>query len=80
MPEPKQIYDATLAVATSLTKLLPEMLGVKRIGFAIYIFEYEAGGNLSYASNAAREDVITMMKEWLARVETESSGVPEPIE
>lgn len=38
-------------------------------GFALFSFEFGAGGTLAYASNGTREDVVAMLKEWLAQVE-----------
>lgn len=49
-------------LAEDLTKQLPPGWG-----FNLQIFEFTPGNSLFYISNASREDVIKMMKEWIAR-------------
>lgn len=43
----------------------------KRIGFALFIFEFgkTEGSRINYISNADRREMITAVKEWLARAE-----------
>lgn len=43
----------------------------KRIGFALFVFEFGkvSGGRVNYVSNADRADMLTAVKEWLARAE-----------
>ncbi|KQP36672.1 hypothetical protein ASF25_01575 [Methylobacterium sp. Leaf100] len=43
----------------------------KTIGFALLVFEFgkTEGGRVNYVSNAERSDMITAVKEWLARAE-----------
>ena len=38
-------------------------------GFALFLFDFGAHGNLAYASNGRREDMIRTMREWLSKVE-----------
>lgn len=35
------------------------------VGFALFTFHLGEGGGLSYMSNAKREDMISVVKEWL---------------
>ena len=43
----------------------------KKIGFALFLFEFgeTSGGRVNYISNAGRGEMITAVKEWLARAE-----------
>jgi hypothetical protein len=45
----------------------------KTTGFVLMVFKFGEGGRCNYVSNAARTDVITLLKEQLARFE----GMPE---
>jgi hypothetical protein len=42
-----------------------------KIGFCLHVFQigYTEGGRVNYISNCNREDMLTAMKEWLARAE-----------
>lgn len=40
-------------------------------GYALWMFDYGASGSLVYLSSAKREDMIKLVKEWLAKVEAE---------
>lgn len=42
-------------------------------GFCLMVFPFDGDGRANYISNANREDVVTMLKEQLARFE----GQPE---
>jgi hypothetical protein len=41
----------------------------RKIGFVLMVFEFGHGGRANYISNAERSDVVTMLKEQLARFE-----------
>lgn len=43
----------------------------RQIGFAVLVFPFGAteGGRVNYISNADREDMLTAMKEFIARAE-----------
>lgn len=45
--------------------------GERSIGFAIFIFEFGKtdGGRVNYVSNAARDEMLVAVREWLARAE-----------
>jgi hypothetical protein len=60
---------AARAVAETLNDCLPDMLG-DRVGFVVMLSEFESGGYLAYVSNINREDMIKLVKEWLARAES----------
>lgn len=38
------------------------------VGFALFLFDFGAAGNLAYVSTAHREDTIRLIEEWLAGV------------
>jgi hypothetical protein len=49
----------------------------RKVGFCLMVFEFgEGAGRANYISNADREDVVTLLKEQLARFE----GQAEPKE
>lgn len=41
-------------------------------GFALFLFDFGADGNLAYVGNGARQDVVALMRGWLARMATRS--------
>ena len=41
----------------------------RRIGLALFVFEFGDRGTLAYISNAQRADMVAVVKEWLAREE-----------
>jgi hypothetical protein len=45
----------------------------RKVGFCLMVFNFDDAGRANYISNAHRADVITMLKEQLARFE----GQPE---
>lgn len=40
----------------------------KKVGFALLMFDFGEGGNMTYTSNAEREDMIKAMKELIANI------------
>ena len=38
-------------------------------GFGLFLFDFGAGGNIAYVSNADRQDMIRAMREWIERQE-----------
>jgi hypothetical protein len=68
--------DARLALerrvrelAELLEREVPRTTGV---GFALFLFDFGAGGAISYISNAQRETMVRTVREWLARQERRS--------
>jgi hypothetical protein len=49
------------------------MLVKKKIGIAIFLFDFGERGNLAYASTANRDDMVDVMREWLAMVSPANS-------
>lgn len=39
------------------------------MGFAVFLFDFGEGGAMFYMSNAQREDIVSSMKEWIAKQE-----------
>lgn len=84
VPSAFQLGDAPIEAAyrekmTKLAELLDryfngELRGEDRkVGFVVMIFNFEQDGRANYISNARREDVVTLLKEQIARFE----GQPE---
>lgn len=73
-PIEPQLRDMMEGLARGINELLNGP-GPKRNGFVLMIFPFEGfDGRCNYISNgAAREDVVTLMKEQIARFE----GQPE---
>jgi hypothetical protein len=44
----------------------------RNVGFALMVFKFGDAGRANYMSNANRDDVITLLKEQLARFEGQS--------
>jgi len=66
--EPKYV-SVLQTLGRDLNKLLnPD--GVKRVGFAVLMFDLNTSeGRMNYISNAQREDMVTAMKEFLSNLE-----------
>lgn len=46
----------------------------KDTGFAILCFPFYTNGRLFYISNANRDDVAKVMKEWISKVDEDNYG------
>lgn len=46
----------------------------KNTGFAILCFPFYTNGRLFYISNANRDDVAKVMKEWISKVDEDNYG------
>jgi hypothetical protein len=65
MPKPlHELESDARALAAAIAEAIPGT------GFALFLFDFGAGGNTTYISNAKREDMIENVKEWLERQET----------
>jgi hypothetical protein len=56
-------------LAKALEDLLSDMYGVERIGFALFMFNFDTSLVGDYLSNAEREDMIKFMRELADRLE-----------
>lgn len=43
--------------------------GLKRIGFAVLVFEYGPGGHMGHASRCERGDLISILREYADNLE-----------
>jgi len=59
------------AIAKDLDATLNGEERPRRIGFALFVFEFgkTEGGRVNYVSNADRAEMLTAVREWLARAE-----------
>lgn len=79
MPDPDPRFEVTdEGIREAMTYLAGLLDGAiskaaeengKRLGFALFIFEFDPGKSMFYVANAQRGDVAASMREWLARVE-----------
>ena len=80
----RPIEDEYLAMMNSIAKTLDDIFngvdcaqGDKKTGFALLVFPFEditGTGRVNYISNADREDMLTSMKEFIARNEGRYMG------
>ncbi len=47
----------------------------ERVGFALFMFDFNEKGWMTYASNATREDMLEALKEFIAK---EEAGIVTP--
>jgi hypothetical protein len=77
-PEPidPAFVDVMKVVARALDMAFNGSSGVRKNGFVLFSFPFEgtSANRVNYISNARREDMILMVKEWLRRVEEEVGG------
>jgi len=59
-------------LAGAITALLP-----KGIGFTLFLFDFGAGGHMSYLSNARADDVVKLIREFLSHVEHFHKVLPD---
>ena len=78
MPKPieSKHHQMMNALATVIDEALngPELTGLprrKHLGFVLLVAEFGKidGGRVNYISNGEREDMVAMLREYLARVE-----------
>lgn len=50
-----------------LDSILPELKGGDRVGFALIVFDFGGGGNIQWASNGERTDMIAALRELLGK-------------
>lgn len=70
-PIQPQFAGVMNALAEGIDDGLNGLRRPKTIGFALFVFEFgkTEGGRVNYVSNAERSEMITAVKEWLARAE-----------
>lgn len=81
MPTREQLERELQGIMRALDETLHEIHG-ERIGATLFVFEMgkNDGTNIAYISNALREDMISAVKAWLARVESGlGSDPPGPL-
>ena len=67
---------------SAIEQLARELIGYavhklgKRVGVTLFVFEFGDRSSCAYISNADREDMIGVVKEWLARMEAGLSTDP----
>lgn len=54
-------------VGKAIAQQLPE-----GFGFALFVFDFNAKGHISYMSNAARPDMLRALKEFIANAEADA--------
>lgn len=64
----KALEAACRELAGMLEPRLKGMFG-QRVGFALLVFDFGSKGNMAYLSNAERDGMISLVKEWLALLE-----------
>lgn len=63
-------------LAQTLDTVLPELTETgARLGFALVIFNFGPNGNIQYASNAERVDMIAVFRELLGKWASDGSSV-----
>ena len=75
-PRPPELVELeTLArevgrlIQTAIAQEMAEAPGTRKIGFALYLFDFGDSGWITYVANGARGDVVRMMREWIERTE-----------
>jgi hypothetical protein len=63
----KALEAGTRELHAAVKEKLAELFGPK-VGFAILLFNFGAG-SMAYLSNAERDSMISLVKEWLALLE-----------
>ncbi len=63
----EQLEQSARRLAQAIDEALNEKRQQGRVGFALFLFDFGEGGNLSYVSNAQRADMVKNVEEWLGR-------------
>lgn len=67
------------AMREALQETLREMANILKaclpegIGYTLWLYDYGAKGNTVYISTAVREDMIKLVKEWLAKADKDKA-------
>lgn len=73
MPEPieEKHVDTMNGLARGIDEIFNGDARPKKVAFCVLVANFGdiEGGRVNYISNAARSDMICMVKEWLARME-----------
>lgn len=81
MTEPiePEFYEMMNALAHGLDELFNGAQRPKKVGFVLLSFYFgdQQGGRVNYISNGKREDIVTALKELLARFEGRVPPTPE---
>jgi hypothetical protein len=64
--------EAMRGLARGLDQLFNGNERPKKIGFALVIRRFDTPGKVNYISNAKREDIVLMMREFIARNEEQT--------
>jgi len=59
-------------IASKIQEAIEQALGIDTWGFMLMLFSFGEGGSLTYISNANREDMINVVKEWLEKAQGET--------
>ena len=59
-----------------LDDALEECNDGKRMGFALFVFDFGKGGRMNYISNANRGDVVAALREAIASLEVRAHQAP----
>ena len=78
MPNDAEKQQATEAFMSSLAEALDQLLTdhFGRLGFALFVFEFNRPGVGNYVSNAERKDMISMLRETADRLENKEDIPP----
>lgn len=71
----KDLEHSARGIAGGMDRALAEKHG-ERVGFVLMLFDFGDRGTLTYISNAQRADMISAVKEWLARQEAGLASDP----
>jgi len=63
-----ELEEMCHGILLSIVRPLQDLLATKKLGIAIFLFDFGERGNLAYASTAKREDMVNVIHEWLAVV------------
>lgn len=80
MPVPLADLESVAQEIGSLidSTLGDSLLGHRTVGFALLMFDFGEGGNMTYVSNAERQDMIKALEECLGNLRAGRDKPPIP--
>jgi hypothetical protein len=75
MPRNLEHMEKTCSeIASVIGRAVEQQHGKNQVGFALLLFDFGAGGHLTYVSNAEREDMIKALHECAASLSAGGEG------
>lgn len=74
-PETKRMREQLQSITVELAKMIKVELRGVECGFALVLFDFGGKGNMAYAADGVREDLVKMFRELATKLEADKIGM-----